>query len=53
MADFFVGEFAARLTEHVDDTFLDDFPLMKKHMEDVARLPGVKEYIRDRPKTMW
>uniref|UniRef100_A0A914VTD2 glutathione transferase n=1 Tax=Plectus sambesii TaxID=2011161 RepID=A0A914VTD2_9BILA len=53
MADFFVAEFASRLTEHIDDTVLDDLPLLKKLVKTVHTLPGVKEYIADRPKTLW
>jgi len=51
MADFFVGEFADRITEKIDPKILDDSPHVKQLAKKIAELPKIKEYIATRPQT--
>uniref|UniRef100_A0A914VLS1 glutathione transferase n=1 Tax=Plectus sambesii TaxID=2011161 RepID=A0A914VLS1_9BILA len=48
--DFFAAEFFDKIITYGDPTALDQFPLVKKHKENVYAIPNVKKYIDQRPK---
>lgn len=49
-ADLVVGEFLERMQTCFDPKVLDSHPKLAAHAKQVAALPGVKEYIAQRPK---
>jgi len=50
-ADIFLANLVSGLGSHFPDFELSKFPEMKKHMEMVLALPGIKERVATRPET--